>query len=124
MSFTQNSHSSLRYTINQGIAPTLLYPLPTLSNHPLLSLVIKQLNDYYPFYQLTYQTFVFLSRSSISIFRLPAIPKSYLWVPAILQGSLFLLLISESVYNWFRESIASPLVIVFICVEGLAGGSA
>jgi battenin len=113
-----------RYTINQGVAPTLLYPLPTSSNHPLLALIIKHLKDYYPFYQLTYQTFVFLSRSSISIFRLPAIPKRYLWVPAILQGSILLLLISESVYNWFRESIASPLVIVFVCVEGLAGGSA
>lgn len=113
-----------RYTINQGVAPTLLYPLPTSSNHPLLSLIIKQLKDYYPLYQLTYQTFVFLSRSSISIFRFPAIPKQYLWIPAFLQGSLLLLLISESVYSWFRESIASPLVIVFICVEGLAGGGA
>lgn len=112
------------YTINQGVAPTLLYPLPTRSNHPLLSLVIKQLKDYYPFYQLTYQTFVFLSRSSISIFRLPAIPKRYLWVPAILQGLLLVILTTESVYAWFRASIASPLSIVLVCVEGLAGGSA
>lgn len=112
------------YTINQGVAPTLLYPLPTRSNHPLLSLVIKQLKDYYPFYQLTYQTFVFLSRSSISIFRLPAIPKKFLWVPAMLQGLLLILLTTESIYAWFRESIASPLAIVLVCVEGLAGGSA
>lgn len=112
------------YTINQGVAPTLLYPLPTRSNHPLLSLVIKQLKDYYPFYQLTYQTFVFLSRSSISIFRLPAIPKKYLWVPAILQGFLLIILTTESLYAWFRASIASPLAIVLVCVEGLAGGSA
>jgi battenin len=118
------SFSLPRYTINQGVAPTLLYPLPTSSNHPLLAIIIKQLKDYYPFYQLTYQTFVFLSRSSISIFRLPAIPKQYLWVPAILQGTILLLLISESIYSWFRESIASPLVIVFVCIEGLAGGSA
>ncbi|MCO5590046.1 hypothetical protein L7F22_044015 [Adiantum nelumboides] len=112
------------YTINQGVAPTLLYPLPTRSNHPLLALVIKQLKDYYPFYQLTYQTFVFLSRSSISIFRLPAIPKRYLWVPAILQGFLLIILTTESIYAWFRASIASPLSIVLVCVEGLAGGSA
>ncbi|PWN33942.1 batten's disease protein Cln3 [Meira miltonrushii] len=112
------------YTINQGVAPTLLYPLPTRSNHPLLSLVIKKLKDYYPFYQLTYQTFVFLSRSSISIFRMPAIPKRYLWVPAILQGLLLIILTTESIYAWFRASIASPLSIVLVCVEGLAGGSA
>lgn len=112
------------YTINQGVAPTLLYPLPTRAQHPLLSLVIKQLKDYYPLYQLTYQTFVFLSRSSISVFRLPAIPKKYLWLPAILQGGLLLVLTSESLYQWFRESIASPLAIVLVCIEGLAGGSA
>lgn len=112
------------YTINQGVAPTLLYPLPTHDNHPLLSLIIKELKDYYPFYQLTYQTFVFLSRSSVSIFRLPAIPKRYLWVPAILQGLLLAVLTTESIYNWFRTSIASPLAIVLVCVEGLAGGSA
>ncbi|PWN93879.1 batten's disease protein Cln3 [Acaromyces ingoldii] len=112
------------YTINQGIAPTLLYPLPTRAEHPLLSLMIKQLKDYYPLYQLTYQTFVFLSRSSISILHLPAIPKRYLWVPAVLQGLLMLVLATESLYAWFRASIASPLVIVLVCVEGLAGGGA
>ncbi|PWN46491.1 hypothetical protein IE53DRAFT_304619, partial [Violaceomyces palustris] len=36
------------YTINQGVAPTLIYELPTRSQHPLLSLVIKKLSDYYP----------------------------------------------------------------------------
>lgn len=112
------------YTINQGVAPTLIYPLPTPSNHPLLSRIIKKLTDYYPLYQLVYQTFVFLSRSSISIFNLPAIPKHLLWLPALLQTGLLVLLTSESVYGWFRESIASPLVVVLICVEGLAGGAA
>lgn len=112
------------YTINQGVAPTLIYPLPTSSSHPLLALMIKKLGDYYPLYQLVYQTFVFLSRSSISMFRLPAIPKEYLWLPAILQSTLLGLQISESVYSWFRTSIASPLVIVLICIEGLAGGAA
>lgn len=112
------------YTINQGVAPTLIYPLPTASTHPLLSLVIKKLTDYYPLYQLFYQTFVFLSRSSISIFKLPAIPKHLLWLPAALQTGLLALLTSESLYAWFRPSIASPLVVVLICVEGLAGGAA
>lgn len=35
-----------------------------------------------------------------------------------------LLLISESLNHWFRDSIARPLTIVLVCVEGLAGGSA
>ncbi|KAN0063912.1 battenin CLN3 protein [Thecaphora frezii] len=112
------------YTINQGVAPTLIYPLPTHSQHPLLSLIIKKLSDYYPLYQLVYQTFVFLSRSSVSILRLPAIPKRFLWAPAVLQTLLLALLVSESLHAWFRASIASPLVIVLICIEGLAGGGA
>ncbi len=112
------------YTINQGVAPTLLYPLPKSSQHPLLSMWIKELKDYYPLYQLTYQTFVFLSRSSISLFHLPAIPKEWLWAPALLQGGLLAVLTTESLYAWFRASIASPITIVLICVEGLAGGYA
>lgn len=112
------------YTINQGIAPTLLYPLPSKSTHPLLTLVIKKLSDYYPLYQTIYQLFVFISRSSVSLFHLPAIPKRFLWLPAVAQGVILLLLFSESLYAWFRESIDSPLVMVLICCEGLAGGAA
>ncbi|KAJ9475396.1 Protein BTN1 [Pseudozyma hubeiensis] len=115
---------AMEYTINQGIAPTLIYPLPTPSAHPLLSHIIRKLTDYYPLYQLVYQTFVFLSRSSISIFKLPAIPRHLLWLPAVLQTTLLVVLMTESLYAWFRASIASPLVIVLICIEGLAGGSA
>ncbi|CAO1615983.1 unnamed protein product [Sympodiomycopsis kandeliae] len=110
------------YTINQGIAPTLLYPIPSASKHLLLSWMIKNLKDYYPLYQLTYQTFVFLSRSSISILHIPPIPKSLLWVPAIVQLAILFLLTSESLYFWFRDSIARSLVIVLVGMEGLAGG--
>lgn len=56
--------------------------------------------------------------------RMPAIPRSWLWAPAVMQALLVALLASESLYAWFRPSIASPLVIVLVCVEGLAGGSA
>ncbi|CBQ69826.1 related to YHC3-protein involved in vacuolar arginine transport [Sporisorium reilianum SRZ2] len=115
---------AMEYTINQGIAPTLIYPLPTRATHPLLSLVIHKLTDYYPLYQLVYQTFVFLSRSSISMFGLPPIPRRWLWAPAVLQTGILAVLMTESVYGWFRASIASPLVIVLVCVEGLAGGGA
>ncbi|KAK0548938.1 battenin CLN3 protein [Tilletia horrida] len=112
------------YTINQGVAPTLIYPLPTSQTHPLLAHFIKKFSDYYPLYQLCYQTFVFISRSSISVLRLPAIPQRFLWLPAIVQCTLFLVLTSESLYAWFGESIASPLTILLISLEGLAGGSA
>lgn len=110
------------YTINQGIAPTLLYPVPSPSKHLLLSWMIKSLRDYYPLYQLTYQAFVFLSRSSVSILRIPPISKQLLWLPAAVQLGILLLLTSESLYFWFRESIARSLVIVLVGVEGLAGG--
>ncbi|POV99349.1 hypothetical protein PSHT_13579 [Puccinia striiformis] len=44
------------YTINTGIAPTLLYPPPTKNHaHSIFSLIFKSLRDYYPFWQLTYQ---------------------------------------------------------------------
>ncbi|KAI9620394.1 hypothetical protein H4Q26_013606 [Puccinia striiformis f. sp. tritici PST-130] len=44
------------YTINTGIAPTLLYPPPTKNHaHSMFSLIFKSLRDYYPFWQLTYQ---------------------------------------------------------------------
>lgn len=112
------------YTINQGVSPTLLYKIPDPNKHALLSLVLKNLRDYYPLYQLTYQTFVFISRSYTSIFPLPAIPTKWLWSPAVVQFTLLLLLTSESIFSWFKESIARSLVIVLVAVEGLAGGSA
>lgn len=110
------------YTINQGIAPTLLYPPPLPSEHRLLSWMIKNLRDYYPLYQLTYQTFVFLSRSSVSILRIPPISRRLLWLPAFVQLAILLLLTSESLHFWFRDSIARSLVIVLVGIEGLAGG--
>ena len=112
------------YTINQGVAPTLLYNIPDPHQHPLLSFVLKNLRDYYPLYQLTYQTFVFISRSYTSIFSLPAIPTKWMWMPAAVQFALFFLLTSESIFSWFKDSIARSLVIVLVAVEGLAGGSA
>ena len=36
---------------------------------------------------------------------------------------LLVLLSSESIYDWFKASIARSLVIVLVAVEGLAGGS-
>ena len=112
------------YVINQGVAPTLLYPVPTSDKHPLLAILIHSLRDYYPLYQLVYQTFVFFSRSYTTLTPLDPVPYSWLWAPAILQIFLLGLMTSESVYSWFRSSIASPLVIVLVAIEGLAGGVA
>lgn len=40
--------ASVEYTINSGVAPTLLYEIPKPSESPVLSLMIKNLRDYYP----------------------------------------------------------------------------
>ena len=111
------------YTINQGVAPTLLFIVPDSKQHKLLSMIIHTLRDYYPLYQLVYQAFVFISRSYTSILPLPPIPKAWLWSPAILQVCLLVLLSTESIYDWFKASVARSLVIVLVAVEGLAGGS-
>ena len=111
------------YTINQGVAPTLLFTVPDAKEHKLLAMIIHTLRDYYPLYQLVYQGFVFFSRSYTSILPLPPIPKAWLWTPAIVQLGLLLILSSESVFDWFKESLARSLVIVLVAIEGLAGGS-
>jgi len=40
------------YTINQGISPTLLYPVPSAEDHPWISKVIHSVRDYYPLWQV------------------------------------------------------------------------
>lgn len=47
--FTRHRGAILEYTINSGIAPTLLYEVPTREGAPILHLVIKSLRDYYPY---------------------------------------------------------------------------
>ena len=74
--------------------------------------------------QLIYQTFVFISRSSISI-GLPALPRELLPLPAILQSFILLTLILESSIGLFGStSSAVPIVFFLISMEGLCGGSA
>lgn len=48
------SHSATQfeYIINQGISPTLLYPVPSPEKDWLLSKVIHSLRDYYPLWQV------------------------------------------------------------------------
>jgi battenin len=45
------------YTINQGISPTLLYPVPSPEKHWFLSKVIHSLRDYYPLWQVKFFSF-------------------------------------------------------------------
>ncbi|KXN84016.1 Protein BTN1 [Leucoagaricus sp. SymC.cos] len=114
------------YTINQGIAPTLLYPVPSPDEHWLLSKIIHSVRDYYPFWQLVYQATVFLSRSSISL-GFPALPAKLLPLPAIVQVIILFLLTIESAFGLFsEESEASNVFFVFllISIEGICGGLA
>ncbi|SCV72400.1 BQ2448_3937 [Microbotryum intermedium] len=118
------------YTINSGIAPTLIYEIPEPSTAPLLSLLIHSLRDYYPLWQLVYQFWVFVSRSSLSILHLPPLPIALLPIPTLFQLVLLTLTFLESSRGIFSNSNAlgenGTIVVVFFLVscEGLAGGSA
>ncbi|KAJ7031565.1 batten's disease protein Cln3 [Mycena alexandri] len=119
------------YTINQGIAPTLLYPVPSSDAHPFLSKIIHSIRDYYPLWQLVYQTTVFFSRSSISL-GVPPLPARLLPLPAVLQAGILLLLAFESAVGIFpsgqgaddTEAWSIATVFLLISLEGICGGSA
>ncbi len=40
------------YTINQGVAPTLVYPIPTPESSPVFGRIVHSLRDYYPLWQV------------------------------------------------------------------------
>ncbi|EIW54652.1 batten's disease protein Cln3 [Trametes versicolor FP-101664 SS1] len=114
------------YTINQGISPTLVYPVPTRESHWFMSLLIHSIRDYYPLWQLVYQSTVFLSRSSISL-GLPPLPGRLLSLPAFVQGAILCTLAFESAVGIFgdaHEGVSFALVFLLICVEGVCGGLA
>ncbi|GAA5835382.1 hypothetical protein JCM11251_005219 [Rhodosporidiobolus azoricus] len=118
------------YTINSGVAPTLLYAVPTKDSVPVLHLAIKSLRDYYPLWQLLYQTFVFISRSSLSVFHLPPLPLRLLPLPTLLQLVILLLTTLEASHSLLlhlagsSESAATWVVAALVCCEGLCGGAA
>lgn len=94
------------YTINQGVAPTLLYPVE--------SSPFRHLRSFYPFYGFLYQLGVFISRSSVSMVRIDD-----LYMPSYLQvGNLVLLTLHALFY--FIPSVYVVFVIIFW--EGLLGG--
>lgn len=95
------------YTINQGVAPTLLFPL---KESPF-----REYRGFYPFYGFLYQMGVFISRSSTPFVRI-----HHLYVPSFLQvGNLLLLLLHSLVF--FIPSAYIIFIIVFW--EGLLGGA-
>ncbi|KAG8697663.1 battenin CLN3 protein [Ceratobasidium sp. 394] len=122
---------TFEYTINQGISPTLVYPVPTAKDHPILGSVIRSTRDYYPLWQLIYQAFVFLSRSSISL-GLPALPAALLPVPSVVQGFIMTFLAIESATGFLSagqsesttQGSVLPILMLLIAAEGICGGLA
>ncbi|KAF8639182.1 hypothetical protein AX17_001668 [Amanita inopinata Kibby_2008] len=114
------------YTINQGIAPTLLYPVPSSDQYPFLSKIIHSTRDYYPLWQLVYQATVFLSRSSISI-GIPPLPVQLLPLPAMIQAGILVALALESAIGFYSseaENFSIAMVFILISLEGICGGLA
>ncbi|KAG5927057.1 battenin CLN3 protein [Claviceps africana] len=95
------------YTINQGVAPTLLFPVE--------SSPFDELRSFYPFYGFMYQLGVFISRSSTPFVRIHR-----LYVPSLLQVGNMVLLILQSLY-FFLPSVYVVFVVIFW--EGLLGGA-
>lgn len=94
------------YTINQGISPTLLFPL---KDSPF-----KDFREFYPAYNAIYQFGVFISRSSTAFFRV-----HHLYAPSILQVLNLALLTVQSLTNFIPTVW---LVFLVIFWEGLLGG--
>lgn len=122
---------TFEYTINQGISPTLVYPVPDVKQHPVLGRIVSSLRDYYPLWQLIYQAFVFLSRSSISL-GLPALPTALLPAPAVIQAVIMTTLALESSTGFLSgaspesttQGFVLPILMFLIAVEGICGGLA
>ncbi|KAM0335041.1 hypothetical protein ACHAQA_000075 [Verticillium albo-atrum] len=95
------------YTINQGVAPTLLFPL---GGTPF-----KELREFYPMYGFLYQLGVFISRSSIPFIRIHR-----LYVPSFLQIGNLAFLTAHAILNFIPTVY---LVFIIIFWEGLLGGA-
>ena len=94
------------YTINQGVAPTLLFPLDASP--------FSHYRAFYPTYGALYQAGVFISRSSLPLLRIRS-----LYTPSMLQVFNFTLLTAHAIHP-FLPSVWWVFVIVFW--EGLLGG--
>jgi battenin len=95
------------YSINQGVAPTLLFDLD--------SSPFDAYRDFYPMYGLLYQVGVFIARSSTPFIRI-----HNLYLPSLLQVGNLALLISQALYFWM-PSVYVVFGVIFW--EGLLGGA-
>lgn len=95
------------YTINQGVSPTLLFPL---AGTPF-----SEFRSFYPFYGFLYQLGVFISRSSTPFVRLHD-----LYLPSLLQVANLALLTLHALLD-FIPSVYIVFLVVFW--EGLLGGA-
>ncbi|KAL9473320.1 hypothetical protein ACSS6W_007700 [Trichoderma asperelloides] len=95
------------YTINQGVSPTLLFPLE--------SSPFNEYREFYPFYGFLYQLGVFISRSSTAFVRI-----HHLYVPSLLQVGNLILLTLHAMF-FFIPSVYIVFIIIFW--EGLLGGA-
>lgn len=94
------------YTINQGVAPTLLFPL---SSSPF-----DEYRSFYPTYNAVYQVGVFISRSSTPFIRI-----HHLYFPSFLQVVNLVLLTAHAMYDFIPHFY---IVCIIIFWEGLLGG--
>ena len=92
------------YTINQGLYELLYYESSSLSQA-----------EQYRWFQVDYQFAVFLSRSSVILFKLRKII-----IPAVTQWVIFLFFVCE-IYFQFIPSIWVTLLVIFL--EGTCGGT-
>ncbi|KAF2017151.1 golgi integral membrane protein [Aaosphaeria arxii CBS 175.79] len=94
------------YTINQGVAPTLLFPL---SESPF-----DEYRSFYSTYGAIYQVGVFISRSST-----PFIRVHHLYFPSFLQVVNLILLTLHAMFDFIPSFY---IVCIIIFWEGLLGG--
>ncbi|KAL3469891.1 CLN3 protein-domain-containing protein [Aspergillus californicus] len=94
------------YTINQGVSPTLLFPLKETP--------FEHFRAFYPAYNAIYQVGVFISRSSTPFYRV-----HNLYLPSLLQIVNLIVLTLHSLFG-----IIPNVYVVFIIIfwEGLLGG--
>ena len=95
------------YTINQGVSPTLLFPIEETP--------FKHYRDFYPTYNTLYQIGVFISRSSHLIVRVKS-----LYIPSILQCVNLAFLLTHALYPFIPNVYLIWLVVFW---EGLLGGA-
>ena len=94
------------YTINQGVAPTLLFPL---NESPF-----KHYRAFYPTYGALYQLGVFISRSSLALFRIRT-----LYIPSFLQILNLALLTAQALAQFIPNVY---IIFAIVLWEGLLGG--